>query len=105
MAGCAGTLLTIYKKGADGHTAWHRLRGKPWRKTMLQFGECIDFKQKTKSKLQNKCRPGVFLGVKLDSTELIVADGNGVYLVNDYLRVPQEHKFDAAMLQSVRGTP
>ena len=83
----AGNLLTLLRKGADGHTALYRLRCKPWKRAVLQFGECIDFRQKTPSKMHDKYRPGVFLGLKLDSTELIVADKDGVYLISDYLRV------------------
>ena len=56
-----------------------------------KFGECVDFIQKTKNNMQNKYRPGVFVGIKLESGELIVAEKGGFYELNDYLRVPQEH--------------
>ena len=103
----AGSVLTIYHKGAprDGHTAWTRLRGKPWKHHLPQFGEYVEFRQKTRNKLQNKYRPGIFLGVKLDSTEKIVADAVGVYLVSDIQRVPEEQKWNAEMLKSIRSTP
>jgi thiol-disulfide isomerase/thioredoxin len=65
----AGNLYTILHKGKDGHTAWHRLRGKPWRQALQRFGECVEFRQKTRNKLQNKYRPGVYLGTILHTTE------------------------------------
>ena len=45
------------------------------------------------------------MGVKLDSTEKIVADTVGIYLVSDIQRVPEEQKWNAELLRSIRSTP
>ena len=65
----AGTLQTLYGRGEDGLTPWHRLKGKPWRAPLPCFGEVVEFKLRTRHKLEARWRPGVFLGARRITTE------------------------------------
>ena len=49
-------LLLLFHKGEphDGHTAYMRLKGKPWRVEMPSIGECVDFCRRTRHKLESR---------------------------------------------------
>ena len=47
----------------DGHTAYMRLQGKPWRVELPNFGECVDYRKRTRHKLETTWSRGVFVGV------------------------------------------
>ena len=51
-------LLLLFHKGEphDGHTAYMRLRGKPWRVEQPSFGECVDNRKRTRHKLESSGR-------------------------------------------------
>ena len=42
----------------DGHTAYLRLKGKPWRVELPSFGECVDHRKRTRRKLESRCVRG-----------------------------------------------
>ena len=39
-----------------------RLKGKPWRVEMPSFGECVDYRKRTRHKLEARWSRGVFVG-------------------------------------------
>ena len=39
----AGMLLSRFQIGVDGNTAYERLKGKPFRRKVIPFGECVHF--------------------------------------------------------------
>ena len=45
------------------------------------------------------------MGVRVKTTERIVMDETGTYVVQSVRRVPEEQRYDHRWLQSVRGTP
>ena len=45
------------------------------------------------------------MGVRVNTTERIVMDENGTYVVQSVRRVPEEQRYDHRLLQSVGGTP
>ena len=102
-----GNLLLLFHKGEphDGHTAYMRLKGKPWRVELPGFGECVEYRKRTRHKLENRWKRGIFVGVKVTTTEKIVADREGTYVVQSIRRVPVEHRYDAELLRGIRGTP
>ena len=59
------TLLLLFHKGEphDGHTAYMRLKGKPWRVELPSFGECVGYRKRTRHKLESRWSSGVFVGV------------------------------------------
>ena len=58
-------LLLLFHRGEphDGHTAFMRLKGKPWRVELPSFGECVDCRKRTRHKLESRWSRGVFVGV------------------------------------------
>ena len=98
-------LLLLFHKGEphDGHTAYMRLKSKPWRIEMPSFGEYVDFRRR--HKLESRWSRGVFVGVRVKATECIVMDETGTYVVQSVRRVPEEQRYDNKLLRNVRGTP
>ena len=45
------------------------------------------------------------MGVRVKTTQRIVMDETGTYVVQSVRRVPEEQRYDHRLLQSVRGTP
>ena len=103
----SAVVYTLYQKGEpyDGMTAWQRLRGKEWKVSLPHFGEVIDFKRRTKYKLDARWETGVFLGVVLTSTEKIVGTDSGVYTVQSIHRKPVEDRWDGNLVKQIKGFP
>ena len=52
---CSDFLLLFHKgEPHDGHTAYMRLKGKPWRVELPSFGECVDYRKRTRHKLETR---------------------------------------------------
>ena len=82
-----------------------RLRGKPWRIELPSFRECIDYRKRTRHKLEPRWSRVAFVGVRVKTTERTVLDETWTYVVPSVRRVPEEQRYDHRLLQSVRGTP
>ena len=99
----AAYLLTRFQVGVDGRTAYERLRGKPFRRTMLPFGECVHWMPSGRAKalrlgqklnkLESKWRDGVFLGFKESSNEYFIGTPTGVFRAQSVRRKPDSAKF------------
>ena len=103
----AGNLITLYSRGEpkDGLTPYQRLKGKPWRIPLPPFGEAVEYKRRTSSKLEGRWREGIFLGVKLMTTEKIIGDAEGVWTVQSVKRKPEEDRWNGELINQVQGTP
>ena len=62
-------------------TPYQRVKGKEWRMSLPAFDESVDYRKRTRHKLEARWARGVFLGVNVDSTEKIVGAADGVYIV------------------------
>ena len=58
-----------------------RLKGKPWRIELPSFGECVDYRKRTRHKLEPRWSRGVFVGVRVKTTERTVLDETWTYVV------------------------
>ena len=102
-------LLNKYQKGADGRTAYHRLRGKPWLHEMVEFGEKIHYRLNVKDwdrkyKLEGKWGEGFFMGVKWRTGESWVATPCGIAKTSAIRRVGAHRRWDADGLLQVKGS-
>ena len=61
--------------------------------------------RRTRHKLESRWEVGVFLGVKEHTTERIVGNEDGVYVVQSVRRKPESEQYDADSLAKVRGLP
>ena len=68
-------------------------------------GECVDFRVKTNHKLEPRWESGIFLGVRLHTTEKIIGTPKGVVVVQSVRRKPDDQQWNLQLLQSVTGTP
>ena len=72
---------------------------------MPSFGECVDYRKRTRHKLEKRWLRGVFVGVQVKTTQRIVMDETGTYVVQSVRRVPEEQRYDHRLLQIVSGSP
>ena len=82
MACHAAILLTRFCVGHDGHTAWERLRGKPYRIGLPGFAEAVwrplarkGSRQEAAGKLEPRWAKAVFWGLVPRTPEFYVWDG------------------------------
>ena len=94
-----GTLITLYSKGSfkDGLTPIQRMKGKPWRTGVPPFLEKVEYKRRSKNKFDGRWRPGCYLGVDRKTSERIIGDPEGTYVVQS-----EEKRFRRQMGRSVR---
>ncbi|CAE8634939.1 unnamed protein product [Polarella glacialis] len=104
----AADVTTKYLRGRDGKTAYERLKGKPCREDVVEFGECILYRssRSDEGKLAPRWEPAVWLGKRWGSTEHIVATEDGtVHHCRAVHRLPQGSRWDAGRIESIKGTP
>lgn len=102
-----GVLLNLFSRGSvgDGFTAFHRLKGRPWRIELPCFGETVEYKRRTGHKLDKRWETGVFLGINEATTEKIIGAKDGVVLVQSIQRVPEDRRFNKELLENLKGLP
>ena len=106
----AGNLITHFRIGADGLTPYQRLRGK---KSSVRFGvlgEKILFRPLKQSggklnKLEQRWRPGIWLGIADKSGQAIVGTKDGCRRVYYVRRLPKEDAWDQELIKEIAGTP
>ena len=105
----AGALISRYQIGADGMTAYRRLRGRNYDKVMIEFGECIWYiknKSDRANKLNSRWAVGVYLGSSEMSNELYVGTNEGVIKVRSFRRKgSSEERWNKEHVLAVTGTP
>ena len=62
-------------------TAFRGIKGLGWTVALPAFGECVDYRVKTNHKLEPRWESGIFLGVRLHTTEKIIGTPKGVIVV------------------------
>lgn len=90
MVDYAGTLIRLFSKGKphDGLTPMQRLKGKPWRVALPPFCEKVEYRRRTTNKFEGRWRPGIYVGVRCQTTERIIGDPEGTCIVQSVRRVP-----------------
>ena len=76
-------MVTLFVIGSDGRTAYERFRGKPYLKESLIFEECVfhfplDRTRGRANELEAKFLNGVYLGLRLGTTEMYIGTATGV---------------------------
>jgi hypothetical protein len=91
----AADSVTKFLRGSDGKTAYERLKGKPCREEVVEFGECVLFKtnRPDEGKLAPRWEPALWLGKRWASSEHIVSTEDGsVRHCRAIQRVPTEQR-------------
>ena len=98
MVEYAAVLLNRGQVGADGRTAYERLKGKKASSPGMQFGERVLAKSnvasyKRKDKMDTDWYEGIFLGQRAVSGEYLVSSPSGVFRPRTVRRVPFEQRW------------
>ena len=86
-------------------TPIQRLRGRTWKIPLPEFAEKVEFMKKTPHKFKARFEDGVYLGVKLASSEKIVVNEKGLFVVQSIRRKPINERWDADLIDKIRGLP
>jgi len=104
----AAYTLNVAQVGHDGKTPYERLKGRPFKKELVPFGECIWYlKPNTDDKTMNEMwGDGICLGIYESSNEVIVGTKEGVIKVRTVRRKANEKdKWNIEELRNMKGTP
>ena len=101
--------MSKYLLGADGHSAYERLFGKPAREEGLEFGERVLYHKRHAQDrnvvLDGRWAPGLWLGRRWGTgTHRVLVDSK-VIDVRAVQRVPAVERWSAGELAAVRATP
>ena len=106
MVEYAGVLHTLFSQELhEGLTPFQRIKGRKWQVALPCFGEAVDFRRNTRSKLDSRWQSGVYLGIRLQSTEKIVGTSQGIFVVQSLKRKPEGQQWDSTLVAAVRGLP
>ncbi len=105
-------LLTVRVRGQDGRTPYQRLRGKPFARRLVAFGEECLGKFATKGPSHDedgKLRPrwfrGVFLGYDRLTAEYVLHSHGKVVKTRALQRAPEDRRWNGEALEEVRISP
>ena len=103
----ATSVYTLFHKGEpfDGMIPYRRLKGKDWSVRLPNCCETVEFRQRTRHKLDSRWQEGIFLGVRVDSTEKIVGTSGEVFVVQSVRRVLESRHYNGELLLSIKGVP
>ncbi|CAK0839393.1 unnamed protein product, partial [Prorocentrum cordatum] len=101
----ASNLRHIYNRGEDGVTPFQRVMGKVWQVPLPAFGESVEFKKRTRRKLEARWGRWLFLGVKVESAEKIVGADRGVFVAQSLRRLLEDQRCDSEALSKLKGLP
>ncbi len=106
----ASFIMNRLEVGADGKTAYERIKGKRAEVPGLEFGEKVLWKYLPAAKMQKmnaRWGYGLFLGVRTRSGEIVVVDSESRELkyVRTVRRIPEQERWDPANLEWVTMVP
>ena len=104
----AGSMYTLYAHDdtmKDGLTLVRRLKGRDWQVSLPPWGEAVDYRVRTRHKLEARWSTGIFCGIRLNTPEKVVATENGIVVVRSIRRKPKEFRWDPDLFKKVKGTP
>ena len=104
----AGLLINRFHVTSDGKTGHERVRGRKSRKELVEFGECVHWmplKDESAGSIDPRWLDGVWLGVRMESDEVLIWTSEGIFPARSIQRKPAEHRWDVEQIKSVKGTP
>ncbi len=104
----AATVISRYRVGSDGRTAYERVRGKQCTKTVTTFGEKtyyinVTIDKESKEATEAKWEYGLWLGVHVRSNENIIATNDGVIRRRTVKRMREDLRWDAMAINGLTG--
>jgi len=93
----AAMTINMGRRGLDGKTPWERRFGKTCRRFVADFGEKLLYLPtgKRRSLLDERFQYGIFLGVAMQSSDIIVGKPDGaVTVAKTFRRLPDSERRD-----------
>ena len=100
-----GTIYSLFQLGRDGMTPFQRLKGRTWKIELPEFGETVEFMKRTKHKLSPKWEQGIYIGVKVNTSERIVGTRTGIFVVQSVRRKPKSERWNRQLVEDLWGLP
>ena len=102
-------LMNRRLRGGDGETAYQRIRGKPFRSELPEFGEIVRYKLRNKDSLANgtlaaRWSKGVFIGMCSTTGQYIMFDDEVVY-ARSVMIIPDCQKWNMEAVSKVNVFP
>ena len=105
----AADCISKYWVSEDGKSAHERLKEKPFSRYTVEFDEKVLYKRSNKGqkehKIESKWSEGYFAGFYWRASEAIVGTNEGVTRAGTSRRVGAHRRWDAEVLDAVRGVP
>ena len=103
----AADMINKFHVGPDGKTSYEIIKGEKYTRSLVEFGEKIFFRRGklSKNKLEARWEEGIFLGTEWRTGAAHVGAKEGVLEAHGIRRVPQESRWNAELLQAVKGFP
>ena len=104
----AGNILNLFEVGRDGKVPFHRLRGRKMHSEMVEAGERVLYQPLTYKALrsaQPRWCEGVFVGVRMQTGEKLVATSEGVCKTRSIRRRVASERWDPIEIAKATGTP
>ena len=103
-------VITRFKVGKDGKTAWERMKGKRCDLEVVPFGEKVWYKKLKESgakdnKMESRWEEGIWMGHMGRTTEAVIGTTEGVVKAWAVKRRLESERWDLGMINGVRGTP
>lgn len=67
------------------------------------FCNKVEYRRRTTNKFEGRWRQGIYLGVRRQTTERIIGDPEGTWIVQSVRRVPIEDRWDAGFALGIIG--
>ena len=105
----AGFLLSRFQVSSDGKTAYERLKGKAYRRPLVDFAERVLFMPIVHggrlNKLDIKWEPGRFVGIRPRSDEALMMTERGIEKARSIRRLPATDRWGTDDWENLRGLP
>ena len=106
----AANTLTWVVNGHDGRTAYQRIRGKPFRTTLLTFGEQCRCKLRSQEPFSasgdgRRFHVGTYVGVDRRTGQYMIHVGDGIQYARTVMRLPGPNKWEKDRLAEIKATP
>ena len=103
----AAALINRGRPGVDGRTAYELRYGKPFRMQIPMLGERVLWLSagKRASRLEDRYKPGIFLGLEDGTNEYLVGIDTGVSAARALRRQRAETQWDTTLFEALCGTP
>ena len=110
LARHAAFLLTRFRVGTDGKTAYERTYGRSWRTPLVRYGEHILYRPRAnqdgrRNGIAPRVSLGMYVGTGTRNSDVFVMTERGIMKGNSLSRRPPEEQFKYERFGELRGLP